>query len=263
MERIKYENLIVEKSGPIVTVTMNRPEKLNAWDLTSYLDLKNLVADLRRDTKSRVVIMTGAGRAFSAGRDISKEAEEEHPNERIFLEDLCEIMQGFENLDQITIAAINGLAVGEGACIAARCDFRIASEKAYFNIPEASLGIVFSHGCAYNLLSLVGPANTRRMVILCDKISAQEALGMGLVDKVVPPEKLMDAATEMAEKIAAKAPSAIRVNKKIINAASVARMEHMCLCENELVSAVQSSAGEFEEGLQAYRERRQPKFTEI
>ena len=128
-------------------------------------------------------------------------------------------------------------------------------------LPALTYGQSQELGCSYSLLALIGgPSNAGRLIMTGDRISAQEALAMGLVNKVVPPEQLMSASMEMAEKITSKAPPANRVNKGMINAASIARMYDLCLCETELVAGVQSSAGELEEGLQFYREKRQPRF---
>ena len=265
MEEIKHGNLIVEKSGEIAIVKINRPKKYNALSFSLLQDLKKLNEDLRTDLRTRVVILTGEGKAFCAGIDVSKEGRDQwfqnpQPNERLYQRNGQEIMRGLGNLDQITIAAINGLCIGAGVCIATNCDFRIVSEKAYFSIPETALGFIYSLSCSYSLLALVGPSKTKRMILACDKVSSQEALAMGLADKVVPQEQLMDAAMEMAGKIISKAPTANRINKKMINAASVERMYTWCLCEAELVAGAQANARELEEGLQAFWEKRQPNF---
>ena len=265
MKKTRYENLTVERMEAITVVTINRPERANAVNLPLLRELRKLSDDMRTDLKTRVVIFTGAGKVFCSGVDVSKEGRDHwydypQPNERLYQRHGQDTMHGIENLDQITIAAVNGSALGAGLCIATSCDFRIASEKAIFGVPETGLGFLYSLGCSYSLLALIGPSNAKRLIMTGDRISAQEALAMGLVNKVVPPEQLMSASTEMAEKITSKAPSANRVNKKMINAASIARMYDLCLCETELVAGVQSSAGELEEGLQSYREKRQPRF---
>jgi len=266
MEKFHYKTLMIQKSGAVTVVTLNRPEKANAINLPLLLDLKKLGDDLRTDLKTRTVIITGAGKVFSAGADISKEAQDQwyedpQPNYRLYQRNGQDIIHALENLDQITIAAINGPAVGAGLGIATSCDLRIASENAFISIPEVSLGSIYNLSCTNSLLNLVGPANAKRLIFTCDRINAQEALAMGLVDKVVPLDRLMDSAMEMAEKIASMDYTAVRVTKKMINAASIAKTYDLSLVETELVGAIYQQ-GALEEGMRAYREKRQPHFPE-
>jgi len=267
MESNTYETLLVEKNGPIAVVTINMPETFNAVTVQLLKDLNQLARDMRTDLKTHVVIITGAGKAFCAGVDVTKEGRagwysDPQPTELLYQRHGQDALRGLENLDQITIAAVNGPAVGAGAGIAAHCDFRIFSEKGWFSLPETGLGFMLSLGCTYGLVGLIGPAWTKRLIMTNERVNAQEAFRIGLADKVVPPDQLMNACMEMAQQIASKAPMANRVTKKQVNAATIARMDDLRLIEPELVQGLQGFANELPEGLQAMWEKRDPKYPE-
>jgi enoyl-CoA hydratase/carnithine racemase len=262
---MKYTTLVVQKKGPLMTVTLNRPEILNALNKQSMLDLKNLLSELRADAKTRFVIFTGAGKAFSAGVEFTRKAMKERyatpelGNERLWQLFGHDFMSTMENLEQITIAAINGPAIGGGLCIAMNCDFRIASEKAIMGIPETALGIFYTWGATPRLTALIGPAKAKEMIMTCDPIDAAEALRIGFVNKVVPHDRLMAACNELVQKISTKGPLAIRICKKQVNAASLARMTDLYPLEPELVEKVMES-GQAAEGARAFIEKRMPKY---
>jgi len=263
---MKYETIIVEKSGNVVKVTLNRPQILNAMNTQNLFELKDLFSQLRVDQETRFVIFTGAGKAFTCGAEFTKEAMDdrynrpEMANERLTQIFGHEFMHSMENLEQVTIAAVNGAAVGAGLCMVMNCDFRIASEKAIFGIPETNLGIFFTWGATPRLTALIGPTKAKEMIMTCDNIDAQEAWRIGLVNKVVPADQLMTACDDLIVKIAGKGPLAIRMTKKIVNAASIARMADLYPCEPELVERLMVSS-EVQEGVQAFIEKRPPKFT--
>lgn len=262
---MKYETLLIEKSGEMAMVTLNRPNVLNAMNVHVMLELKELLADLRADQTTRFVIFTGAGKAFSCGAEFTKKGMDERytrpelANERLWQLFGQDFMHTMENLEQVTIAAINGAAVGAGLCLAMNCDFRIASERAVLGIPETNLGIFFTWGATPRLTALIGPSKTKEMIMTCDNISAHEALRIGLVNKVVPPEQLITSCEELVKKIAAKGPLAIRICKKVVNAASLSRMADLYPCEPELVERIMLS-GDAEEGIQAFLDKRPPRF---
>ena len=168
-----YSNLIVEKSESLMVVSLNRPERLNAMNMDLALELKELIAQLRADPVTRFVIFTGAGKVFSCGVEFTKEEMEkrysrpELANERLWQIFGQEFMHAMESLEQVTVAAVNGAAVGAGLCLAMNCDFRIASEDAVFGVPEANLGIFFTWGATPRLTALVGPAKAMEMIMTC------------------------------------------------------------------------------------------------
>ena len=205
-----YKHLLVEKSGVITTVTLNRPQKLNALGPQLLVEFRDVLAEIRADVNCRFVIFTGAGKAFSCGADLSEDAFKERTtmhgleNERLWQAFAHDMMNAMEDLEQITIGAVNGVAVGGAVCLLLNCDFRIASERASFIIPETGLGMPLSWGATPRLVSLIGPSKTKELIMTCDAIDAMEAHRIGLVNKVVPPHMLLDSCREMAAKIEAK-----------------------------------------------------------
>jgi len=260
-----YKTLLVEKSGAVATVTLNRPEKRNAISGQMLADFLQLFAELRTDLDTRFVIFTGAGTAFSAGADLSERVDmESTPSlaDMMRLQQLTghDFIRNLENLEQITIAAVNGYCLGAGLVLAMGCDFRIASENARFGVPEANIGLFFTWGSTSRLTRLIGPAKAKEMIMTCDPIDSQEALRIGLANKVAPADKLMDAVHEFIEKIASKGPLAIRMTKKLVNAATAASFGDLHICEPELVERLILSPEPIE-GIRAFIEKRKPDFT--
>ncbi len=260
-----YQTLLVEKKDGIATVTFNRPDKLNTLNTQLFLDLRDLMAEFRADLETRVIILTGGGRAFSGGFDFRPEALAEHiarpelPNERIWQLFSHDLMTAIENLEQITIAAINGPCMGGGLCIAMNCDFRIAASDARMGVPEINLGMFLSWGATPRFTAILGPAKAKEIIMTGDPVDAPEALRIGMVNKVVPPDQLLNAALELAKIIMRKGPLAVRICKKQVNAASVARMADLYLFESELWERNQISP-DIQEGITAALEKRPPEF---
>lgn len=264
---MSYETILVDRTEPVVNIKLNRPNKLNAMNPALVSELLDLFGELRKDADIRYVTFTGEGRAFSSGADISgrggnppSDPYDYYNNARIAQFQGHDFMRMLENLDQITIAALNGYALGAGLCIPMACDFRIASEKAILGVPETGIGIFYTWGATPRLTSLIGPAWAKEMIITNDNYDAQKALAIGLVHKVVPHKNLMDAAGEMIEKIESKGRLATRIAKKMINAAAAPNIGDLYICEPELVERLYLSSEPIEGG-RAFGERRPPKFT--
>lgn len=262
---MQYSTLLTEKAGNLMTVTFNRPEIMNALNKHIIIDLKNLLAELRAATDIRFVIFTGAGKAFSSGVEFTRKAMDERytspelASERLWQLFAHDFMYAMENLEQITIAAVNGATIGGGLCLAMNCDFRIASDRAIFGIPEVDLGIFFTWGATPRLTALIGPVKAKEMIMTGDPIDATEAYRIGLVNKVVPHDRLMTTCHELVRKLAAKGPLAIRISKKQVNAASLAKMADLYPLEPELVEGLMLT-GQVEKGAQAFIEKRKPEF---
>lgn len=263
---MEYENILVERSEPVATITLNRPNKLNAMSKELCKEMLDAFLTLRVDTDIRYIVFTGAGRAFSAGADVSGR-DGEIPEDRYEYYTTArqgqllghDFMRTLENMDQITISAIDGYSLGAGLCIPIVCDFRIASEKAIFGVPETGIGIFYTWGATPRLTSLIGPAWAKEMIITNDYVYPEKALSIGLVHKVVPSEKLMDAVQELIDTIELKGHIATRIAKKMINAAAAPNIGDLYVCEPELVERLYLS-DEPSEGGKAFAERRPPKF---
>lgn len=260
-----YTYFVVEKEGETATITLNRPDKLNAFNIAMLYEFGEIVDELRLDLKTRFVIITAAGRAFCAGIDVTKQARDEwydarQPNERVFQENGQIMVRKWTNLHQITIAAINGPCAGLGLGLVSCCDFRIIADSAYCSIPETAIGIGYSVSCLYPLIALIGPAQARRMIMTCDRVPALEAKEIGLVHEVVRADELMDASRRLVDKLSTKGPTALRLVKRMINAATVAQFADLAAMEPELVQAFYLATGDIDEGTSAFREKRQPRF---
>lgn len=262
-----YETILVEQSEWAVTVTLNRPDRLNAINATMFQELERLFRELREDLRTRFVIFTGAGRSFSAGADLAgwsgpHATSEDSLGDQMRLVQLAgqDFTRSLESLEQVTIAAVNGHAMGAGLVIAMACDLRIAARSAALGIPEANVGIFFTWGCTPRLTRLVGPAKAKEMIMTCEPVGAEEALRIGLVNRVVPDDELMASAHELAGIIGRRAPLAVRMTKKIVNAANAPNFGDLYPCEPELVERLYLSQDPLE-GLAAFAERRPPKFT--
>jgi enoyl-CoA hydratase/carnithine racemase len=218
---MSYETLNVDREGAVMTVRFNRPDKRNAINRQMHLDLQDICQKLASDFDTRVVILTGEGAGFSSGADTS-EWGQPGPENELELRHQSGIGSRSSNaidaLDQISIAAINGYAVGGAAVLAVCCDFRIAGESAWFSIPEVELGIPLSWNALPRLAREVGHARALEMTVLCERFSARQALDWGLVTHVVPEGEELDAAHELAAKIVAKPALPVALTKASMKA---------------------------------------------
>ena len=215
-------------------LTINKPQSLNALDSEVLRELGSVVAETAADESIRVLIITGEGRAFVAGADISEMVSKDPMQGLAFGKFGAEVFRAIEQLPIPVIAAVNGFALGGGCELAMACDLRIASTKAKFGQPEVGLGIIPGFSGTQRLHRLVGPAKAKELVYTGEVIRADEALRIGLVNKVVEPEALMDEALALAEKIAAQAPVAIQLAKKAIDTGLQADIDTGIAIENDL-----------------------------
>jgi enoyl-CoA hydratase/carnithine racemase len=204
---MEYETLLVAREDAVMTVRLNRPDKRNAMSTQLHRDLQDLCHRLGDDFETRVVILAGEGSGFSAGADTS-EWGKPGPDNELALRHQSGIgsrtCNAIEALDQITIAAVHGFAVGGGAVLAVSCDLRVASEPAWFSIPEVELGIPLSWHALPRLAREVGHAKALELTILCERFNAQEAHQWGLVTHLAPDGEHLSVARALAEKIVAK-----------------------------------------------------------
>ncbi|SHJ72198.1 enoyl-CoA hydratase [Clostridium cavendishii DSM 21758] len=257
---MELKNVILEKKGNVATVTINRPKALNALNSDTLKDIDAVLENLELDNEIYVVILTGAGdKAFVAGADIS-EMKDLNEEEGIAFGTLGNnVFRRLENLNKPVIAAIPGFALGGGCELAMACDIRIASEKAKFGQPEAGLGITPGFGGTQRLPRIVGEGKAKELIYTCDIIKADEALRIGLVNKVVAPEVLMDEAVAMATKIASNAPIAVKLCKDAINRGMQVGIDEAIVIEAEDFGKCFSSEDQ-KEGMTAFMEKRAKNF---
>ncbi|MBW1785021.1 MAG: enoyl-CoA hydratase/isomerase family protein [Deltaproteobacteria bacterium] len=257
-------NLIVERQDHVATVTLNRPEHLNALNIDLMKEIEETALSFRDDLETRVVIFTGAGKHFSGGRDL-KDLATIRPGEGSVLARQRQqhmgprIISALRGMNQVTIAAINGAALGGGACMVSALDFRIGSEDCVVGYPEGALGIPLSWASLPLCVHLVGPARTKRMMILAQKEDAQTLLGWGFLDEVVSREALMTRAVELAEIYAAQPPVAAQMIKRSVNAYVSALDRAVMHMDSDQVMLAQATE-DFKEGVQAFFEKRDPHF---
>lgn len=256
---MELKNVLYEKKEQIAYVTINRPETLNALNCDVLNELIYLMKNANADSEVRVVILTGAGRSFVAGADISQmrglTTEEGRDMTRLGQECMALI----EKTCKPVIAAVNGFALGGGCELAMSCDFIIASEKAKFSQPEVNLGIIPGFGGTQRLPRLVGKNMAKYMIMTGEMLNAQQAYEAGIVQKIVPAEELLDAATAVANTILSKAPIAIRMAKLAVN--NGVNMDLTSAIEYEAEAYTVSFASEDRvEGMSAFVEKRQAGF---
>lgn len=211
-------NVLLEKKGNIAVATINRPKALNALNSDVLTDLGELVDIVNADSEIRALIITGSGeKAFVAGADIGEMSTLTPEEGEAFGKHGNDVFRRIETLPIPTIAAINGFALGGGCELSMSCDIRIASEKAVFGQPEVNLGLVPCFGGTQRLSRLVGTGIAKEMIFTARQIKADEAKAIGLVNKVVAPEALLDEAKAMMGGIISKAPMAVRYAKVAIN----------------------------------------------
>jgi enoyl-CoA hydratase len=189
---MKYTTILYEKAEGIGTITLNRPKAYNALNLEMFRELDHVFSEIKRDDDVKVVIITGSTKFFAAGADISEVGEIRTPVDAYeFIRDV-EVFHCIENLDKPVIAAIGGLALGGGCELSMCCDLRIAAENAAFGQPEIKIGVIPGGGGTQRLPRLIGVSKAKELLYTGDTIDAQEAYRIGLVNKVVPVESLMD-----------------------------------------------------------------------
>jgi enoyl-CoA hydratase len=257
---VTYQTLLYEKKDGIGTVTINRPEALNALNSTVYNELYEVFEAIEKDDEVRAVILRGSGeKAFAAGSDVAEMSNMNTLEIQKFMATIRKASDRVSSLSKPTIAAISGYALGGGNELAMCCDLRISSEKARFGQPEINLGLIPGAGGTQRLPRLIGAAKAKEMIFLGDMIDAATALNLGLVNKVVPPEKLMEEALAWAAKLAAKSAPVLAMAKLAINTGlntdinSGLDMEARC-------DALCFATEDQKEGMKAFLEKRKAAF---
>jgi 2-(1,2-epoxy-1,2-dihydrophenyl)acetyl-CoA isomerase len=254
------DGLRVEVDGPVATVTLDRPEALNALTVPVKVALREALEALDADHSVRAVILTGAGRAFCAGQDLAeREQPDAAPLEVEVRERYNPIIRALRSMGQPVIAAVNGVAAGAGVSLALACDLRIAAEEARFMLAFGRIGLVPDSGASWFLPRLVGSAKAAELALVGDTVDAAEALRIGLVSKVVPGAQLMEEARALADTLAGGAPLANALTKQALQRAMTIDLDEALEGEAKLQGIAGRSA-DHAEGLAAFREKRRPRF---
>lgn len=255
-----YKNLLLDVNQNIGLITINRPDKLNALNRETLVELKDVLEKLESDENIFVVIITGSGeKAFVAGADISEINKLNMLEGKKFAEFGQSVFSIIEKFEKPVIAAVNGFALGGGCELALACHIRLASEYAKFGQPEVNLGIIPGYGGTQRLTRLINSGRAAEMILTADMIDANEALRIGLVNKVYPQSELQSSAFDMAVKIASKGQQAIRLALKAIKANDEVSLQEGQNMEATLF-ALCCGTEDFKEGTKAFLEKRKPVF---
>ncbi len=255
-----YKNILFEIRKECVGIlTINRPEVLNALNIETFRELNHLLEILETERKIQVLIITGAGRSFAAGADLSECVSADMEDNRSYASLAQGTFNRLEKLPLPVIAAVNGFALGGGCELSLACDIRLAGEKAKFGLPEVSLGVIPCFGATQRLPRLIGEGWAKELIYTGRKLNAEEAKEIGLVNRVVSQEELLEQSVILAEEICGKSPSAVGYAKLSIN-----QGRNMSLTDGlefeKNISAICYGLPDKAAGMRAFMEKRQPVF---
>jgi 2-(1,2-epoxy-1,2-dihydrophenyl)acetyl-CoA isomerase len=253
--------LLTDLSDGVQTITLNQPDKFNALSRAMIKDLADVVRTVERDDAIRAVVITGAGKAFSSGADIS---EFDTSNGGMDAGDVLRrvynpLVTRLHALEKPVLAAVNGVAAGAGMSLALTCDLRYAAESARFVVAFIKIGLVPDAGFSYFLPRLIGPAKTLELAWTADPLEAQEAYELGMLNKVLPDDQLLGHVQEVAARLARAPAKPVGLIKRAVNKAHELPLDRVLELEANY-QTVASRDPNFAEGVAAFREKRQPNF---
>lgn len=252
----------LQRSARVLTVTFNRPERLNAFRRAEYTRLRDLLVEIEGDGETRVVVLTGSGRGFCAGEDLKEVAAEGATHDASITRDnvlvLQDITRRIARSERVYIAAVNGVAAGFGAELACACDLRVASRSARFLFPEVRRGLFITNGISYLLPRIVGALWASTLLLTGEPIDATVAREIGMVTHLFEGEALLAAAQALAAQVAGCAPTSIRLTKQILRNDEGA-LERALNTEVEYLERCLASR-DYLEGARAFVEKREPHF---
>ncbi len=256
------EFIKLERDDAIATLTLDRPATLNSWNQKMRDELRETVRDLVADDSLRVLVITGEGRAFSAGEDVRGMqglTELGTKGFRRVARDIHNVFDEIEAMEVPVIAAINGVAAGGGLELALSCDFRFAADTAKVGFPEGNVGLIPGSGGCSRLVKLVGISKAKRVVMSGEMLGAARALEIGLLDEVFAADQLLAKTTEFARQLSGKAPLALGLAKLVLNACANVDPDTGRQLER-LGQSILKKTEDHEEGAKAFVEKRKPKF---
>jgi 2-(1,2-epoxy-1,2-dihydrophenyl)acetyl-CoA isomerase len=257
--------LLLEKKNGVGIITLNRPDKLNAFNDELTFAIQDALKEFEKDAQVRAIVITGAGRGFCSGQDLQARAIDDVVGAKVSLGDSIRrrynpIITKIRRMEKPIIAAVNGVAAGAGASLAFACDMRIAADTASFIQSFSKIGLVPDSGSTFFLPRLIGATKAFELMITADKVDAVEALRLGIVNKVVPQADLIKETIALAEKLASGPTKAFGLTKRAVNKAVFPDLEELL----EYEAYLQEIAGrttDFAEGVKAFSEKRQPAYT--
>ncbi len=257
-----FENIIYKKADGIAQIIVNRPEKRNALNRATRLEMASALEDTKKDAAVKVLILSGAGeKAFVSGSDLNELSRLNALEMEAFCSTLGQrFYTRFEELHKPVIAMIHGLCLGGGLELAMACDIRVASHSSRFGQPEMLIGIMPGSGGTQRLARLVGIGKAKELIYTGEMIDAEEAHRIGLVNKICPKEKLQEVVMDLAGRIAKQSPLALKWAKKSINMGQEAGLT-VGLAYEALAESILFTSKDREEGIKAFLEKRKPKFT--
>ncbi len=256
-----YETLELKIADSVATVTLNRPDRLNAINRKMIDELHRLCRELDGDSAVRAVILGGHGRAFCAGADITVlDGLDGTRNALDFIQSMQELTNALEAMTMPTIAAINGIAFGGGCELALACDLRLMANNATIGVPEIKIGLLPGAGGTQRLSRLLPAAVAKEMIYFGDPIDAERAVQLGLVNQSLVPEALAGCAQSWATKLAALPPLALRAGKSLINGAALHGIHDGVVAERQAMGMLFGTA-DSKEGVRAFLEKRRAEFT--
>ncbi len=255
-----FQYLLFNQENGVATITLNRPDRFNAFNNELSFELIEALKKSGKDPEVRVVVLTGAGKAFCSGQDLKDiqgtkrslgESVEKRYNPKVRL---------ISTLEKPVICSLNGVAAGAGAGLALACDYVIAASEAYFVFSFINVGLVSDSGSSYTLPRLVGKRRAFEMLSLGEKISATEALALGMINSVVSADELEKATQEIALRYAQMPTKAVGMMKKMLNRSSHSSLDQMLELEM-FYQEIAGSSADYQEGVNAFNEKRKPNFT--
>ena len=258
MGDLQLQNLHLTRAGAVATLALDRPRALNALDAATLRELARAIRELRRDGGVRALVVTGAGdKAFCAGADIKELRNRDLVAQKRGAELGQAVFAKLDTLPMPSIAVINGIAFGGGLELALACDLIVASDRARLGQPEINLGLIPGFGGTQRLVRRIGQTRARELIYLGHMVAAEEALRVGLVNRVVPHERLAEEAAKLAAELAARAPVALAQAKRATAVAADADLETGCRFEVEAFGVTFATEDRVE-GLKAFLEKRTP-----
>jgi 2-(1,2-epoxy-1,2-dihydrophenyl)acetyl-CoA isomerase len=259
-----YESINIYRHGGAAKLELNRPERMNAWNKSLGLELRDAIAELGADSEVRAVLITGSGRAFSSGADLRDGTDptpEGHPDVySVLTERYHPIITGIRSMAKPVVAAVNGAAAGIGLSLALACDLVVAAESSYFLLAFVNIGLVPDGGSSLLVPSRIGFARAAELALLGERLPAGKALEWGLINRVWPDSELMPNAEELVGKLASGPTRSYAGTKRQLNRWLYEQIDAQLEFEAQIQQEMAAS-GDFAEGVAAFTEKRQAKFT--